>query len=34
MSVLKYFATWDIFWFEGIETFLDKKLFDYFDQNI
>ena len=34
MVVLKHFAPWDKFWCEGVETFLDKKLSDFFDQNI
>ena len=25
MGLLKYFAPWDMFWFQGIETFLDKN---------
>ena len=26
MGVLKHFASWDMFWFEDIETFWDRKL--------
>ena len=33
-GVLKYFAPWEILLSDGIETFLDKKLSDFFDQLI
>ena len=34
MRVLKHFAPRNVFWSEGIETSLDKKLSDFFGQNI